>query len=87
LLLFFLYTVPPSRSEYWKYFIRTNEGGKCNICQKIIKTSGNTTNLRVHLTRAHPKLQFQMKDKTDTDTTDTDFLIPAKQRKIMVINT
>lgn len=79
--------MPPSRSEYWKYFIRTSEGcGKCNICQKIIKTSGNTTNLRVHLTRAHPKLQFQMKDKTDIDTTDTDFSTSAKQRKIIVIN-
>lgn len=75
----------PSKSDCWKYFIRTNEGGKCNICQKVIKTSGNTTNLRFHLIRTHPKLQFQVKSR-DTDTKGSmKSSTSTKQGEVMVI--
>ncbi|XP_029672945.1 zinc finger BED domain-containing protein 1-like, partial [Formica exsecta] len=75
---------PPSKSNYWKYFIRINEGGKCNICQQIIKTSGNTTNLRFHLMRTHPKIHLQMKNsRADTNVTSTESSPLTKQRKLM----
>lgn len=78
--------VPPKipKSDVWKFFIRTSEGGRCNICQQVIKTSG-TTNLRFHLIRSHPKIQFQMKNKANTDTTDATNS-STKRRKVMVRN-
>lgn len=85
--LFFLCAVPPSKSNYWKYFIRINESGKCNICQQIIKTSGNTTNLRFHLMRTHLKIHLQMKNsRADTNVTSTESSPLTKQRKLMVRN-
>lgn len=42
-----------SKSIVWKYFIRTDTGGKCKLCQMIVKTGGNTTNLKNHLKRKH----------------------------------
>lgn len=71
---FLLCTVPPSKSNCWKYFTQSSKGVKCNLCQQIIKTSGNTTNLRFHLIRIiHPKLQFEKKHKkTDLDTSGSE---------------
>lgn len=86
--LFLVFTVAPPKSNYWRYFIKVNEGGKCNICQQIIKTSGNTTNLRFHLMRTHPKIHLQMKSNRTEDTNDTatESSSSTKQRKLMVRN-
>ncbi|XP_066590577.1 E3 SUMO-protein ligase ZBED1-like [Prorops nasuta] len=43
----------PRGSAVWKYFVKTSAGGKCKICQKEIKGSGNTTNLKFHVVRVH----------------------------------
>jgi len=34
------------KSIVWKYFVRTEIGDKCKMCQIEIKTCGNTTNAR-----------------------------------------
>lgn len=44
------------KSEIWLHFTKTDNGGKCKYCFKEVKTSGNTTNLRNHMTRAHSHL-------------------------------
>lgn len=37
------------KSELWKYFLKVSKTeAKCKVCAKIIKTSGNTTNLKSH---------------------------------------
>lgn len=41
------------KSIVWNYFIRTEIGGKCKMCQNEVKTGGNTTNLKNHLKRKH----------------------------------
>jgi len=39
---------PPSK--LWKTFTKINQIlAKCNLCNQIIKTSGNTSNLKAHL--------------------------------------
>ncbi|KYN07564.1 hypothetical protein ALC62_01462, partial [Cyphomyrmex costatus] len=44
------------KSILWKYFIRTEIGGRCKMCQTEVKTSGNTINLINHLKRKHKKV-------------------------------
>ena len=44
----------PSKSKCWQHFARVPEGGKCNLCSKIvISKGGSTTNLFTHLRRVH----------------------------------
>ncbi|KAL2079766.1 hypothetical protein ACEWY4_025510 [Coilia grayii] len=38
----------------------------CRICKAEVKYSGNTTNLRNHLTRHHPDVQLMLTSETDT---------------------
>lgn len=41
----------PLKSNMWKYFLKLNANeARCKICEKIIRTSGNTTNLKGHAT-------------------------------------
>ncbi|XP_032588949.1 uncharacterized protein LOC116804624 [Drosophila mojavensis] len=48
----------PKKSEVWKYFEKGKDGcAVCRKCFKVCKTSGNTTNVKNHLTRMHPSLQ------------------------------
>ncbi|XP_066602977.1 E3 SUMO-protein ligase ZBED1-like [Prorops nasuta] len=50
----FLYpTIVSKKSDAWKYFIKTKEGGKCKLCFKEVKSSKNTTNMKFHLKRHH----------------------------------
>ncbi|VEN52293.1 unnamed protein product [Callosobruchus maculatus] len=47
------------KSEVWKYFIKdkiSKNSSKCRLCLGIVKTSGNTTNLKNHLKRKHTKV-------------------------------
>ncbi|XP_047039336.1 zinc finger BED domain-containing protein 4-like [Helicoverpa zea] len=40
----------PPQSEIWKYFKKiSNEQASCKTCFKIIKTSGNTSNMKKHV--------------------------------------
>lgn len=56
------------RSIVWEHFKKTAEKTKaiCSHCGKIIKTSGNTTNLADHLKRIHPNLNI---DETVSEST------------------
>lgn len=48
--------VPP-KSKIWKYFTKQNKTNvQCNTCLKILKSSGNTSNLVAHLRQKHLKL-------------------------------
>ena len=40
-------------SKVWKYFSKCEGGAKCKICQRYVKTTGNTTNLIAHIKRNH----------------------------------
>lgn len=51
-----------SKSIVWKYVICTDTGGKCKLCQMIVKTGGNTTNLKNHLKRKHETLNQSDKE-------------------------
>lgn len=55
----------PPKSTVWQYFIKTQTGGKCKICQQEVKGSGNTTNLKFHLERSHPKLEMVVSASKD----------------------
>lgn len=41
-------------SVMWKYFHKLENGGTCKLCNAMVKTCGNTTNLKQHLKRKHP---------------------------------
>ncbi|XP_063931343.1 zinc finger BED domain-containing protein 4-like [Zophobas morio] len=45
------------KSQVWEFFTRcNNQNCKCNLCGRIYKTGGGTTNLNNHLIRKHPKV-------------------------------
>lgn len=79
----------PSRSNFWKFFIKSVDGGKCKICQQTVKTAGNTTNLRFHLIRSHPDNpdiadMFQKRNATPENEIEK-AVSAAKKRKNTVI--
>ncbi|CAH1099199.1 unnamed protein product [Psylliodes chrysocephalus] len=49
-----------SSSNVWNCFIKISGGGKCKLCGKEIKTSGNTNNLANHI-RKHNGLALASK--------------------------
>lgn len=54
-----------TKSIVWKYFVRTEVGGKCRMCQIEVKTGGNTTNLKNHLKRKHEKTLNEINEMSD----------------------
>ncbi|KAG8040803.1 hypothetical protein G9C98_001791 [Cotesia typhae] len=47
-------TTSKNKSKAWEYFTPiTSNSARCKFCQGIIKTAGNTTNLRCHLNSKH----------------------------------
>lgn len=60
-------------SNVWKYFNKSGDKklAKCLTCGKEYKTSGNTTNLKDHLLRAHPMLQQEIEIESSRSSTIT----------------
>lgn len=82
--------MPPNRkkSKIWNYFKRCDNDKQavCKICNKNLKTSGNTSNLRGHLDKLHPNIYqevveeepVQKKNKTcDSAINEKDQLEPV----------
>lgn len=47
------------KSAIWTYFvILSDSAAKYKFCQRMIKTSGNTTNLKQHMTRSHRNINI-----------------------------
>lgn len=47
----------PPKSRFWEFFEKLeNNEAKCRSCHKIIKTCGNTTNLKLHIEKMHSSL-------------------------------
>ncbi|XP_052852175.1 E3 SUMO-protein ligase ZBED1 [Drosophila gunungcola] len=52
-----------SRSKIWKYYDKLDRNSaQCQLCEKVIKTCGNTSNLMKHM-KTHPKVDL-FDDKT-----------------------
>lgn len=56
------------KSAVWKYFKKNNDNksASCQLCNKSIRSSGGTTNLKQHLLRIHP-IQFSSNESLPTD--------------------
>ncbi|XP_011859968.1 PREDICTED: zinc finger BED domain-containing protein 4-like [Vollenhovia emeryi] len=58
------------KSAVWKYFTKKDEiSASCNICTKVLKHGGNTTNLIQHLQRKHT-LHLQSNASLDQENLD-----------------
>ncbi|CAI5682133.1 unnamed protein product [Oreochromis niloticus] len=88
------------KSNVWTYFGFFNKDGTnvmdmthgiCKVCRMKIKYSGNTTNMRAHLTRHHPKIALtadgkassnsaQLKNQPTLDTLSLAKLSPNSER-------
>lgn len=45
---------PKKKSQVWKYYDKIDDNkSKCKLCQKVIKCTGNTTNLFGHIRNVH----------------------------------
>lgn len=49
--------MPPTKSKWWFHFLRIDDkSAKCKTCERLVKTSGNTSNLKAHMDKIHPAL-------------------------------
>lgn len=58
----FFWIIVVSSSFAWKYYIRGVDNkapSECNLCHRLTKHSGNTTNLISHLKNKHPSVYHQ----------------------------
>lgn len=54
----------PPKSNLWQHYTRNpDQSGPCRHCGKIVKTKGNTSNLKCHLQSKHPKV-FEVYSKS-----------------------
>lgn len=54
----------PPKSILWQHYTRNpDQSGTCRHCGKIVKTKGNTSNLKCHLQSKHPKV-FEVYSKS-----------------------
>lgn len=62
-------------STMWSYFNKVDKGGVCKLCNVVVKTCGNTTNLKQHLKRKHPGLNTSISKSakcTKSNTTEVE---------------
>ncbi|OXU17930.1 hypothetical protein TSAR_011236 [Trichomalopsis sarcophagae] len=54
------------KSSIWKYMMKESDNTfTCNLCNAVVKNSGNTSNLRAHLQKHHPDVRLEIvKDST-----------------------
>lgn len=77
----------PSKSQWWAFFIKLDaSSAKCKTCGKILKTSGNTSNLKSHIQSSHPGINLKL-TQTDDSKKDSDFDNPPKKVKQKDIST
>lgn len=80
-------------ASVWDHFSKTNDSGICNICNKVIKTTGRSTKgLHVHLETKHKIFLRQgsgaaaevvnADDNEDDNSDDPGVVIPPKKQKI-----
>ena len=56
------------RSYVWQDFIKIDQNSAtCNLCNKVVQTKGNTTNLKNHLARAHARKTQTTKGTQERD--------------------
>lgn len=53
-------TMSSNSSTMWKYFDKCDNGGLCKLCRMMVKTCGNTTNLKQHLKRKHSSININV---------------------------
>lgn len=51
------------RSKLWCYFKKEDGDAVCTICNKRVKTSGNTSNLASHIKHKHSE-EYEVDDKS-----------------------
>ncbi|CAK1547969.1 unnamed protein product [Leptosia nina] len=53
--------VPTKKSIVWKYFEKIDEkSARCKLCQKIVKTAGNTSNTMAHIKNVHKAVYLEV---------------------------
>jgi len=83
---YFVFSVTSkTKSIVWKYFVRTEIGGTCKMCQTEIKTGGNTTNLRNHLKRKHEKT-LRIEEIKEINKMSENLKKPRLQCEIVILN-
>lgn len=63
----------PPKSNFWQYFEKRSgsQFATCRLCQKIIKTSGNTSNLKCHIQAKHKEIMLKQPSQIDIATPST----------------
>lgn len=82
--------MPPPKSVTWLHFIRlSKETARCKACSKVLKTSGNTSNLNSHLKQKHSVVFQQLtKNKGSSQikkgSTETSKNVPVEVEEVVI---
>ena len=76
----------PKKSHVWKHFrMINNDKAMCRYCDKIVKTSGNTSNMRNHLTIAHSSILSPKKEEIkDIKRSNSESKLDSANKKLKV---
>lgn len=84
---------PNKKSIVWKYYEKNDEKtARCKLCQKIVKTAGNTSNAMAHIKNIHKAVYLEIFQNKNTAAVtkylDSDFsnsiLCTSKQDDIVI---
>lgn len=72
-----------SKSKFWKHFKKlNNETAACQYCDKVVKTSRNTSNMGSHLSYSHPTVLTSPKNKNEIiESSQAQSVGPPSKRK------
>lgn len=77
------FIMPPSKkSKVWKYYEKIDDKtATCKLCQKTIRTAGNTTNLMGHIKNVHKAIALDFKKTNDMQMTLDNLAITSTPTK------
>ncbi|CAG4980997.1 unnamed protein product [Parnassius apollo] len=71
----------PPKSRFWEFFDKISNGEAKCTCSKVLKTCGNTTNLKLYIEKMHESLLGKQKSKDSTE----NIVVAKKSRKDVLI--
>ncbi|XP_039968185.1 uncharacterized protein LOC120779903 [Bactrocera tryoni] len=75
------------KSKVWSFFIRNSDASAtCKLCNKKLKTTGNTSNLRCHVENVHKKVLLDQVDNAECSSKTTPHSEPTRRKISEIIN-
>lgn len=77
--------VTSKKSDVWSFFTTQGEGKQtciCNLCGRVYKTGGGTTNLKNHILHKHPSCFAKKSNCNNNNNNNTESSVTEPPRKV-----